>query len=211
MFDVVRTILVAISGIAWSAVYVDCARTDFKDKTYCMPLWALGLNIAWEGIYAYTDLFVRQNVNAQAIANTCWFVLDILLVMTYLKYGKQECKTVTDRKWFLPWTVLVIAVCFGLQMLFIAEFGSENAEIYSAYLQNLLMSVSFLMLLNRRRSARGQTMLIAVSKCVGTVAPTIIGIMENKPFIIVVGIMCAVFDIIYIFALLKIKVKQELS
>ena len=73
------------------------------------------------------------------------------------------------------------------------------------------MSVSFLLLLNRRRSANGQTMLIAVSKCVWTVAPTIIGVMENKPFIVVIGIMGAIFDIIHIVFLHKIKTKQKLS
>lgn len=68
--EVLITFLIVISGICWSAVYVDCIRIGFKQKTYCMPLFALGLNIAWEGLYAFTDLFVRENIDAQALANT---------------------------------------------------------------------------------------------------------------------------------------------
>lgn len=74
MLNVIINILIIISGICWSAVYVDSIRTGFKQKTYCMPLFALGLNIAWEGIYAYTDLFIRGDIGAQAITphGSCW-------------------------------------------------------------------------------------------------------------------------------------------
>ena len=51
MLQMIINILIVISGICWSAVYIDSIRIGFKQKTYCMPLFALGLNIAWEGIY----------------------------------------------------------------------------------------------------------------------------------------------------------------
>ncbi|MBR1852591.1 MAG: hypothetical protein IJ794_05520 [Lachnospiraceae bacterium] len=49
--------LLLLSGIAWSIVYIGCIRQGFRDKTYAMPLFALGLNIAWETIYTIHDLF----------------------------------------------------------------------------------------------------------------------------------------------------------
>ncbi len=67
--------LIIISGICWSIVYVESIRLGFKQKTYAMPLSALGLNVVWEGLYAFTDIFVRQSIGAQVIANTCWFFL----------------------------------------------------------------------------------------------------------------------------------------
>jgi hypothetical protein len=39
-------ILVGISGLAWTVVYLFLIRAGFKDKTYGMPLFALALNIA---------------------------------------------------------------------------------------------------------------------------------------------------------------------
>lgn len=74
-----------------------------------MPLFALGLNIVWEGMYAYLDLFVRQNIGVQAIANTCWFVLDIFILVTWFKFAREEFESETAKKWFITWTFIVLA------------------------------------------------------------------------------------------------------
>jgi len=105
MEQVIITALIGISGICWSIVYIECIRTGFKQKTYCMPLFALGLNFAWEGIYAFTDLFVRHSIGAQAIANSCWFLLDIIILITWLKFGKVDFEG-EKGKYFIPWTAL---------------------------------------------------------------------------------------------------------
>lgn len=67
--SIVITLLIVASGICCSVVYVDSIRIGFKQKTYAMPLFALGLNIVREGLYAFTDLFIRRSIGAQAIAN----------------------------------------------------------------------------------------------------------------------------------------------
>mgnify|MGYP000984424995 CR=1 FL=1 len=38
--------LVLLSGVCWSIVYIELIRKGFQDKTYAMPLFALGLNFA---------------------------------------------------------------------------------------------------------------------------------------------------------------------
>ena len=211
MYNVIRFLLVAISGIAWSAVYVDSIRLGFKQKTYCMPLFALGLNICWEGIYSCTDLFIRGDINVQAIANAVWFLLDIVILVTYFRFAKSECRTEKEKHFFVPWTVLALITCFILQILFIAEFGDVDGEKYSAFLQNLAMSLCYLYMLRSRGSTRGQSMIIAVSKCLGTLTPTIIGAMEGSLFIIVTGILCFVFDMIYIIALRSTAATEQKS
>ena len=207
--EVLINLLIIISGICWSIVYVDSIRTGFKQKTYCMPLFALGLNIAWEGIYAYTDLFVRHTIGAQAIANTVWFLLDIFIVVTYLKYGREEMDSEMGKKWFVPWTALVLVSCVVLQALFIVEFGNVEGEKYSAYLQNIAMSVAYLYMLSRRKSSKGQTLLIAVCKCIGTLTPTIFGTIEGNVFILVTGVICFVFDVLYIYFLHRVKAREK--
>lgn len=208
--EILINILIIISGICWSAVYADSIRTGFKQKTYCMPLFALGLNIAWEGIYSYTDLFVRHSYDAQAFANAAWFLLDIVIVYTYFKFGREECKSNTEKKWFIPWTLLALVICFVLQMLFMVEFGDVEGEKYSAFLQNIIMSIAYLYMLKERNSSKGQTMLIALCKCIGTVTPTIFGALQGNMFILVTGIICFIFDVIYIYFLYKVKQKEKL-
>lgn len=205
----IGTFLVIVSGLCWSAVYVDCIRTGFKQKTCCMPLFALCLNIAWEGIYAVIELFLRDSVSVQAYANAAWFLLDVLIVITWLKFGKKESRNAYAEKWFVPWTVIVLASCVAVQLLFIAVFGDVEAEKYSAYLQNLAMSISFLYLLERRGSSEGQTMTIAACKWVGTIAPTIIGGIEHNLFIVGIGILCFVFDGLYVLFLHHVKQTEK--
>jgi hypothetical protein len=166
-----------------------------------MPLFALGLNISWECIYAYIDLFVRQILSLQAIANVVWFLLDILIVVTYLKYSKNECKTEMEKKWHIPFGIIILSICVGIQILFLMEFGNQKAEIYSAYLQNIAMSVAYIYMLNYRKTTRGQTKMIAVCKWIGTFAPTLIGAIEQNMFIIVTGIMCFILDGLYFYFL----------
>lgn len=201
-------ILVVISGICWSAVYVDCIRTGFKQKIYCMPLFALGLNIAWETIYSYYELFGRETISIQGFANAAWVILDAVLVVTYFKYAKNDCKSDIERKCQVPFGALALLMCIGIQVLFIYEFGDQQAEIYSAYLQNIVMSIAYLYMLNRRQSDKGQTMLIAVCKCIGTLAPTLIGVIEQNVFIVATGIVCFILDVIYIVSLKYVKQKS---
>ncbi len=212
MFEIICTLLVAASGVCWSIVYVDSARTGFKQKTYCMPLFALELNICWEGIYACMDLFLRDSVtmmqSAQGVANAVWFCLDIVLLVTFFKFGRDEAPDGPGKKLFVPWAVLALASCLVLQLLFIAEFGDVEGEKYSAYLQNIIMSVCYLYMLADRKSSKGQTMTIAVCKCIGTLAPTIYGTIEGNMFILVTGIVCFVFDVIYIVALRYVRQRE---
>jgi hypothetical protein len=98
----------------------------------------------------------------------------------------------------------MFASAFALQIMFYVYFDTrtESAQ-YSAFLQNVLMSVLFVVMLFRRNSTVGQSMTIAVAKWIGTLAPAIQqGILQGPNlFIIVCGILCSVFDLIYIYLL----------
>jgi hypothetical protein len=45
------TFLTALSGLAWTVVYIEAIRVGFTQRTYALPVVALALNIAWESIY----------------------------------------------------------------------------------------------------------------------------------------------------------------
>lgn len=71
--------------------------------------------------------------------------------------------------------------------------------MYAAFIQNLMMSVLFIDMLVKRKATEGQSMVIAVAKWIGTLAPTILFyLMYHDVFILYLGASCAVFDVIYI-------------
>lgn len=196
-------ILKLISGIAWTIVYIDAIRIGFKDKSYAMPLFALGLNLGWEALYAYLSLTQSSGPSLQGYINACWALFDVGLVYTYFRYGRRDWPPSVPNRIFVSWSLLVFITTFILQLAFFYEFGEHLGARYSAFLQNLLMSVLFIGMFVARKGRRGQTLLIAVAKWLGTLAPTILfGIIEQSLFILVLGIFCSFFDIIYIRLLL---------
>lgn len=201
-----ETVFAVISGICWMIVYEECIRIGLTKKTYCMPLFALGLNLAWESIYSLMGL-AAHNYNAQTIVNTIWFLMDAVILYTYLCYGWRENGGRRDTK-FYAWTALVIVSSYILQIAFVMEFGALQAMRYSAYLQNTLMSVLFISMLQKRRSSEGQSMLLAIAKWLGTVAPLGNLMFELQPLILLTGILCSVFDVLYIILLGK-QIRSE--
>lgn len=197
--------LTLVSGICWSIVYIELIRKGFKDKTYGMPLFALGLNFAWELIYS-VDAIATMGLSAQGIVNVIWAMLDALIVCTYFKYGREQFPK-NAKAYFIPYSLLTFVSCFILQFAFYFQFGGTVAAQYSAFAQNAAMSILFLVMLFTRGNTRGQTVLMAVCKWIGTLAPVILmGILQGfNIYIVLTGVVCSVFDIIYITILCKWK------
>lgn len=201
-------VLLLISAVSWTTVYIDCIRVGFRDKTYCMPLWALGLNICWELIYALNGI---SNPSVQSLANAVWACCDIVIVATYFRYGREKLPQGL-RQYFVPYSVLTFASCIVLQLAFFLHCDSYiQAAQYSAFAQNVAMSVLFVIMLFRRGNTEGQTMLIAVAKWLGTLAPTIQqGIVDEfNLYIILTGALCSVWDILYIVLLWRRKQAEQ--
>ena len=205
--EILAMCLLVISAVAWTIVYIESIRVGFRDKTYCMPLWALGLNICWEVIYAFNGI---ANPSVQAVANAVWAVCDALIVVTYFKFGKDKLPEKLRDK-FIPYSVLAFASCLVLQLSFFLYCDSYvEAAQFSAYAQNVAMSILFIVMLYKRGSSEGQTMMIAVAKWIGTLAPTIQqGLVQSfNIYVLLTGLLCSVWDIIYI-VLLKRQIEKE--
>jgi hypothetical protein len=199
-------LLTALSGIAWTIVYIDSIRVGFKQRTYAMPIAALGLNIAWEWTYAVRDL--ASDPQLQGWINLIWALADVVILTTFFRFGRSEFPGFVSRPVFITGGVVIVITSFLIQWLFIAEFGTADMKAgeYSAFLQNLLMSGLFIAMFVARRGPRGQTLLIAVAKWIGTLAPTILfGFINGSLFVIGIGLLCSVFDLAYIGLLIWAK------
>jgi hypothetical protein len=208
------TALVVISGVCWTIAYIELIRGGFRDKTCGMPLFALGLNFAWEVLYSIDGLFInRAFVLAQSVANVAWACCDVAILVSFFKFGRGLVPK-GARSWFVPYTLLALATCAVAQLAFYLHFDNVvAASQYSAFAQNAVMSILFLNTLLNQDGAPGQSMLMAVCKCVGTVAPTILGgIVEGfNIYILLMGAICLVFDVTYIVCLGKLKQVEKVA
>ena len=193
--------LTLLSGVAWTVVYVFAIHIGIRQRTYAIPAAALALNIAWESIYAARGL--ATNLSVQTFVNVAWGLADVVIVYTFLRFGRKELPGFVSRPMFVAWSILIFAAAYIIQWLFIMEFGWTEASRYSAFLQNLLMSGLFIAMFVARQGMRGQSVVIAAAKWIGTLAPTVaFGAIAGSTFILGLGILCSVFDLAYLGLLL---------
>lgn len=208
MSETLVTILVLVSGVSWTIVYIELIRRGFQDQTYGMPLFALALNIAWEFMFAF---WVVEGMNVQRAVTITWFLFDALIVYTYFRFGRQEFPQ-ASRRFFIPWSLVAFAI--GFLIIYFTHYEFENywGARYSAFAQNLLMSVLFIDMLVRRDDVRGQSMYIAIFKWLGTLAPTIQHYSQTgSNLILIFGIGCFIYDVIYIWMLYGKFVELKLN
>lgn len=203
-----------LSGICWSIVYLDGIRSGYKDQTYAIPFWALALNFAWEILHSILG-WQAFGWNVQVLINVFWAILDCGLLWTYFRYGRRYFPDSLHDNWFWIWSIAVILFSFGIQTAFILEFGLVLASVYTAFAQNLLMSVLFIAMILHRNNTEGQTLRIAIFKCLGTLAPTLLigiwgvdDILEPKKFVLILGIIIFLLDLIYIKLVYELKQRR---
>jgi hypothetical protein len=197
-----QSIILWVGGICWILTYILIISKGFKDKTYGMPLIALCANISWEFIFS----FVLPSTPPQLFINYLWFGLDIIIVIQFLKYGKNEFLNLSSLKLYSIFIVLIVSefsvILFGT--ITIGEFQGA----YSAFGQNLLMSILFIIMFFNRNSLRGQSFYIAVFKMLGTGLTSVHfyfyePISQSSFILPSLYVSILVFYILYIYLILK--------
>jgi len=208
-FEAIKLVLTVVGGTCWTVVYIEGIRVGFRDRSYAIPFYALALNIAWELLH--TVFGFQSGVSVQTIINAVWFACDVGILYTYFRFGRRHFPSNLSSRDFISWSLLGLAAAVAIEYAFVREFGVAVGAGYSAFLQNLLMSVLFIDMLVRRGNSEGQSLYLSVSKWIGTLTPTIlVGIVGDGGFpngsflILVLGILCSVFDLIYVWMLFKV-------
>lgn len=195
-----NTALTLTGGICWTIVYILIIIRSFKDKTYGMPFWALAFNISWEAIFSFVFLFPAMPL--QTLINKIWLLFDTVIVVAYCLYGQKEWPGSISRKWFYPYSLLVLIIAYLFVYLVSADLDKSQG-VYAAFMQNLMMSWLFIAMLNKRQSKAGQSAWIALFKMIGTLAPTIIYGATSR-LVLFLGSGCFVADMIYLVMLITV-------
>ncbi|GAB3404221.1 hypothetical protein GCM10027569_12140 [Flindersiella endophytica] len=163
------TALALGGGVAWTIAYLLIIWHGFADRTYGMPLVALGANLSWEFIFS----FVHPSDQPQRTVNVVWLLFDLVILVTAVRFGAREFPGL-PRLLYLGGLGGILVLSYLGVLLFANEFDTGGA-VYVAFAQNLLMSGLFLSMLWSRwlRRAdesplRGQSVWIGVAKLVGT-------------------------------------------
>jgi hypothetical protein len=188
------------SGLFWTITYVLIILKGQKDKSYGMPMVALCANISWEFIFS----FVFPHKSTQLYIDYCWLFFDVGILIQFLLYGKKDFPTNISEKLFYPSFLLSLILAFLGVLLITIEFEDYHG-VYSAFGQNLMMSVLFVFLLIKRDSAKGQSVSIAIFKMLGTILPSILFYMYYPDHLLLIYLYFSIliFDLIYLILLIR--------
>lgn len=190
--------------IFWCVTYIECIRIGIKEKTYCMPLLALCMNFCWEAL-SLVDYCLCGGENASTyVLYGAWTILDIGIVVTYIVYGKQELlrdlKRLKNRKIDgVQFVIYSLGVFFLILAIILTMYYTmDNWKMYFVFPNNVIMSILFIVMYYIRGGKRGQSVSIAIAKCIGTLCATITMILAGQLFGVVLGGICLLLDIAYI-------------
>ncbi len=193
----VASVLMITAGISWSTTYILIIRQGFRDRTYGMPIAALCANISWEFIFS----FVLPQMWRQRVIDIAWLGLDVIIWSQALRFGPKEFPHMPKRVFYAMFG-FTQAVAFGTVLAITHEFKDWNGY-YAAYGQSLMMSALFLVMLYSRRSLRGQSMGIAVTKMIGTALVSIaftVHPLEHAHSVLLpfLYVACTILDVAYV-------------
>lgn len=190
------TILTTIGGIFWVITYIEIIRCGLRDKTCSMPLIAIGLNFSWELIFLLNNGWDSSRL--LVIINLIWIILDVAIGYLHFKYNKKDFP---KPKYFFSYSVLLLITGFVFEYAFHLEYVNKiPASSCASFFQNALMSILFFKQRFLDNKLKGQSLILAFSKMLGTFFMVIAksAFLQINAFIFAIGIICYTFDILYI-------------
>ncbi|MEA0552192.1 hypothetical protein U1P98_17550 [Lysinibacillus irui] len=181
-------------GLFWIITYILVIYKGWRDKQYGMPMAAICANISWEFIFAF---FYPQN-DLQRFITLIWFLLDIFILMQFLRYAPNEYRRMLSKK-LLYFSFLLTLVFSMLTILGLVHEFHDYEGKYAAFFQNLMMSGLFIALLLQRGNLAGQSMAIAICKMLGTLFASVgFYLYFRTPLITIISVATLFYDWLYI-------------
>lgn len=151
--------------ITFSFIYPETACETANNVTSAN---AVGASTSVQTLYDPIARGIHNAATGQEIVNIIWFVLDVFIVITYLRFGRRDFTPLVPQRLFVPSFLAV----FGMSIVIVATSVNglhDCVGLYSAFGMNLLMSVLFPIILLQRANVRSQSFYIALCKMLGTV------------------------------------------
>lgn len=176
-------LLDATTGLCWAAVYIIAIIIGIRSKTYCIPWLAICCNLSWEISVVLDRCMNHSPLDSSFIYQILWLILDVGVLVTWLIRKNKNIG--------VQIAVLFVILAITLFSNLIGGFWKE-----SVFLINLLMSALFLFKADTKVI---DSISIAILKCVGTLAATILnGFIYANLIVVALGGFCFIADLCYI-------------
>lgn len=195
----------AVGCFLWVIVYIIIIRNIKKFQFIEIPMVAICFNFAWEVLWSwvfYTDMGYVYQWGYRA-----WFFLDCFIVYSVIRYGHKQL--VSMPKQFAHIILLVgVASAFAILYPYIDIYDQPISKMggYTGFLVNLFNSALFISLILRKKDITLFSEWVAWLKFLGTGLVTVFAFLKfTDPFLLNMGVVVAVLDIIYITTYYRMK------
>ena len=151
--------------VFWLGAYVLIIKRGFQDKSFGMPMAAFCGNIVWEVLFSRVFppdwMLIR-------IGNYLWVLLDVGILVTIWKYGREDYQDPFVRRWFYWLLALGFALSASLQYPFVKVYNDRHGG-FLGWAAAFMMSILFIAMLLRRNNLKGQSLYIALCMLLGNV------------------------------------------
>ncbi|NGO12169.1 hypothetical protein G5C60_32335 [Streptomyces sp. HC44] len=164
--DVPDPLFWAVAGptaVGWIVTYVLAIRQAVMDGRTGIPAYLVAVNFAWE----FSLTFLLEQTPTQRQINFVWVVFSVVLLYQAFRYGRNDYPGLSPRTF--RWTLAGVVVWAALIVMAGANEFHDRDGMYTGMIIQVPLSAAFLLMLKRRGSSLGQSMYIAVAKCVGSV------------------------------------------
>lgn len=173
-----ESIISVLTALGWAIAYVLIIRRGFLEKSYGIPMVALAGNIVWEFLFGFC---IRppgsEPINLWIIINVAWFGMEGVIFWQMLRFGVNE--KWPSRRFFYSGVVIAVIFALGAELAITYQLNDWEGR-YASFVDNFTMSILFINLLYSR-GVRGQSVYIAISKMIATLAISI-GYLVKEPF-----------------------------
>ncbi|MBA8826209.1 hypothetical protein FHX42_003585 [Saccharopolyspora lacisalsi] len=185
--------------LGWMATYLLAIRQTAVDGRTGIPAYMVAVNFAWE----FSLAFLLEQTPTQRQINFVWVVVNVFLLYQMLRYGHRDYPLWSPRAFR---AAMVGLLCWAALMVMAGANEFHDLDgMYIGMIINVPLSAAFILMLRRRDSSVGQSMYIAVAKCVASLFAGFTGFAlypSRLLFLVVVPTMVAL-DIAYIVLLYR--------
>ncbi len=148
----------------YTLAYLLIVRWGFKEKTYGMPALCICMNVAWEILYTFV-IWVNMMT---LLGNILWLIFDLLILITFLKYGANEIRNPQLKRFFRPLMILGIALACGIEYQ-VAKMTDYPTGYLMGWWLALFIAILYPFMIKSRESVRGQTIYAPAFISLGTI------------------------------------------
>lgn len=198
-----QLILFGIAALFWVVAYILVIRDVFRYQYVGIPAAAVVANFAWETLWSL--VFYTNMGSLFEWGYRIWWILDIFIVGSVIRYGAKQTDNPLTQKFFTPIIVAGILFWIGGIYWITLQWGNPIGA-RSAYIVNVQMSILYIFLLWKQPEQMSLSRVIAWCKMLGTALTTVFCFMvwPTDYFMLYLGVITFVLDMLYIYWVIQL-------